>query len=214
MTIANKALFDRLCDLGLLRTIGESPTFLGECNECQAQFVKPDINVANNSEAMIVGISISVDGREFSENTALVDSDSRRPIWFEHGIEPPDESEPNSIRNVANEILEKHLEQILLLINDGDLESHCLTQITSEYGDKAVASYVDLDEIDRNWRLQDFNFHLRFSCADILLGIKGSLDSPEAVFFRELRWGANDFAESSYFDEICSDLEMDPESIE
>ena len=89
-----------------------------------------------------------------------------------------------------------------------------MSQIASEYGVKAVASYIDLDEIDRNWRLQDFNFHLRFSCADMLLGIEGGLDSPVAVCLRELRWGADEFAESSYFDEICSDLEIDPESIE
>ena len=100
------------------------------------------------------------------------------------------------------------------MIKDGDLEKHSLSQIASEYGDKAVASYVDLDEIDRNWRLQNFNFHLRFSCADMILGVKGSLDSPSAVSLRELRWGADDFVESSYFDEISSDLEMDPESIE
>lgn len=194
--------------------MNKGPLFLGECNECQAQFVTPNISEANNREALIVGISTSVDGWEFSENTALIVPDSRKPIWFENGIQTPEESDPDNIKNIVNQILEKHLEQILLLIEDGNLENHSLSQITSEYGDKAVASYVDLDEIDRNWLLQDFNFHLRFSCADMLLGIEGSLDSPAAVSLRELRWGADDFAESSYFDEICSDLEMDPESIE
>jgi hypothetical protein len=214
LSTSNKALFDRLCDLGLLSTMNEGPLFLGECNECQAQFINPNISATNNREALIVGISTSVDGWEFSENTALIDPGSRKPIWFERGIQTPEESDPNNIKNIANEILEKHLEQILLLIKDGDLEKHSLSQIASDYGDKAFASYVDLDEIDRNWQLQDFDFHLRFSCADMLLGIEGSLDSPAAVSLRELRWGADDFAESTYFDEICSDLEMDPESIE
>lgn len=214
MSTANKALFNRLCELGLLGTIKDGPAFLGECNECQAQFIKTDLNLTDNRETMIVGITTSVDGWNCSENTALIDPGSRRPIWFEHGIEPPEESDPSSIKNVANEILEKYLEQILSLIKDGDLENHSLSPITSEYGDKAMASYVDLDEVDRSWKLQDFNFHLRFSCADLLLGVKGSMDSPAAVFMRELRGGADDFAESSYFDEICSDLEMDPESIE
>ena len=214
MSTSNKALFDRLCDLGLLSTMNEGPLFLGECNECQAQFINPNISATNNREALIVGISTSVDGWEFSENTALIYPCSRKPIWFERGIQTPEESDPNNIKNIANEILEKHLEQILLLIKDGDLEKHSLSQIASDYGDKAFASYVDLDEIDRNWQLQDFDFHLRFSCEDMLLGIEGSLDSPAAVSLRELRWGADDFAESTYFDEICSDLEMDPESIE
>ncbi|MEB3159417.1 MAG: hypothetical protein VKK03_08145 [Synechococcus sp.] len=214
MSTSNKALFDRLCDLGLLSTMDKGPLFLGECNECQAQFVNTNISETNNKEALIVGVSTSVDGWEFSENTALIDPESRKPIWFENGVLPPEESDPDNIKHIANQILEKHLEQILLLIDEGNLENHSLSQITSEYGDKAVASYVDLDDIDRNWLLQDFNFHLRFSCADMLLGIEGSLDSPAAVSLRELRWGADDFAESSYFDEICSDLEMDPESIE
>jgi len=214
LSTSNKALFNRLKDLGLLSTMNEGPLFLGEFNECQAQFINPNIAATDNREVLIVGIQSSVNGWEFSENTALIDPGSRKPVWFERGIQTPEESDPSNIKNIANEILEKHLEQILLLIKDGDLETHSLSQIASEYGDKAVASYVDLDEIDRNWRLQDFNFHLRFSCADMLLGIEGSLDSPSAVSIRELRWGADDFAESDYFDEICSDLEMDPEAIE
>ena len=214
MSTSNKALFDRLCDLGLLSTMNEGPLFLGECNECQAQFINPNTGETNNKKTLIVGISTSVDGWEFSENTALIIPDSRKPIWFENGIQPPEESDPDNIKNIANQILQKHLEQILLLIEDGNLENHSLSQITSEYGDKAAVSYVDLAEIDRNWLLQDFNFHLRFSCADMLLGIEGSLDSPVAVSLRELRWGADDFAESSYFDEICSDLEIDSETIE
>ncbi|WP_157028524.1 hypothetical protein [Synechococcus sp. WH 8020] len=214
MSSSNKALFARLCELGLRSTINEGPLFLGEFNECQAQFVNSGISATNNREVLIVGISTSVDGWEFSENTGLIDPSSRKPIWFEHGIQTPEESDPKNINNIANQILEKHLEQILLLIEDGNLENHSLSQITSEYGEKAVASYIDLEEVDRNWLLNDFNFHLRFSCADMLLGIEGSLDSPAAVSLRELKWGADDFAECSYFDEICSDLEMDSELIE
>jgi hypothetical protein len=211
---ANKALFDRLCDLGLLETMKGGPVFLGECNECQAQFINSDSDAKNDSETKIVGIRISVDGWNCSENTSLIHCGSRRPIWFEHGIEPPEESDPDSIRNVANEILGKYLEKILSMIKDGDLERHSLSAITSEYGEEAVVSCVDLDEVDTRWALQDFNFHLRFSCADFLLGVEGSIESPVAILLRELRWGAEDFSECSYFDEICSDLGMDPDAIE
>jgi hypothetical protein len=100
------------------------------------------------------------------------------------------------------------------MIKDGDLERHSLSAITSEYGEEAVVSYVDLDEVDTKWALQDFNFHLRFSCADFLLGVEGSIESPVAILLRELRWGAEDFSECSYFDEICSDLGMDSDAIE
>jgi hypothetical protein len=213
MSSANEALFKRLCELGLLETIEGGAKFLGECNECQAQFIKPHLMTDDDREARIVTISTSVDGFNCSENTSLINPLTRRPIWFEQGVQRPDESDESNSIKTANEILGKHLTEILLMISDGDLDSHSLCSITNEYGDDAVASYVDLDEVDTEWKLCDYNFHLRFSCADLVLGVTGSLESPDSVSLRELRWGADDFAECSYFDEICSDLEMDPGSV-
>ena len=214
MSSANLALFSRLRELGLQKVIEGGPKYLGECNECQAQWIKAELQTKDDRETRIITISTTITGSHFLSSTCLINPKTRAPIWFEENIMPPGEIDEDGIVVPVNEIIANHLRDILLLIKDDDFSTHSLSSITEAHGKNVAAYYEDLSEADTCWILRDYNFHLRFSCADIILGVTGHLGSPEKVYLRELRWGATDFAECSYFEEICSDLEMDPELID
>lgn len=202
----NTILYLRLGELGMLEGDIVGPKFIGECNECQSQAVRPFVASEHGSRLLVVRLATTIDGSEYGENTILIHPDNNSLVWVSKTM-PYEFCEPELADRVY-ELLVKHLDELLAIhgpLSQGD--SITSAHLSEEYGEPAS---IDCESVNEEFlEMADHVFHLRFSCGDMFLAADGDMQSPSKCLFLD-KDDNSDFSDSAYFEEICSDLEFEP----